>query len=522
MICIGRTAIISIPTSKSRGVLQDGHNHLFDVTLILMANEKSAVLFLFRRDLRLRDNPALRWATQQQKTVICAFIYDKNQTEWALGEASQWWLHHSLVALAKDIKAAGNCLRIYCGDTEATIDKMIRHFDVNAIAWNRRYEADSISLDKKLKAKYTELGIEVKTTPGNLNHEPWKVTREKQQPYKVFTAYWRASLKHESLPLTATVRKIPASDKVCSDERSLESLKLLPTIPWDRDFPDYWAPGEAGAANNLATLLKSTISDYDPGRDIPAVNGTSQLSPHLAFGEITPRQINAAVAKKISNKTLAADDNIETFLKEIAWREFAYHLMYHFPHTSDQPLDSRFAKFPWKKVKPELLKRWQQGNTGIPMVDAGMRQLWQTGWMHNRVRMVVGSLLIKNMGYHWLEGAHWFWDTLLDADLASNSMGWQWVAGSGADAAPYFRVFNPVRQGERFDPEGEYVRHWVPEIAELPKKYIHSPWTADSTVLKQAGIILGKTYPKPIVDLKATRVTALERFAKIKTPVKEN
>ena len=291
-------------------------------------------------------------------------------------------------------------------------------------------------------------------------------------------------------------------------------------MPWAAQFPDHWQPGEKGAAANLRSLLKNRISNYDTDRDIPASPGTSRLSPHLAFGEISPRQINAAVARKINNKTLAADDNVETFLKEIGWREFAYHLLYNFPHTVDEPLDKRFSKFPWKKIKPDTLRAWQQGNTGIPLVDAGMRQLWQTGWMHNRVRMVVGSLLIKNIGYHWQEGARWFWDTLVDADLASNTMGWQWVAGSGADAAPYFRVFNPIRQGERFDPAGEYIRQWVPEISGLPNKHIHSPWTASPTELEQAAIILGVTYPHPVVDLKTTRVEALDRFAKIKAAVK--
>lgn len=490
-----------------------------------MPPKTQPTIIWFRRDLRLKDNPALHWAVKRGDPVLCVFIHDTKADRelWHLGEASDWWLHHSLKALSTDLIAADNCLRIFAGSPEKILSRVIEESNAKAITWNRRYEPQSIELDKHLKTKFTEQGLKVHSTPGNLCHEPWVVTRqgtkaEGKMPYKVFTAYWRASLKHESLSVTASLKSVPGIKKKLNDEVRLEALDLLPTLSWADQFSDHWQPGEKGAANNLQTLLKGAISDYDTSRDLPAQSGTSKLSPHLAFGEISPRQINAAVAKKLKNNSLVNDENIETFLKEIGWRDFAYHLLYHFPHTIDQPLDTRFAKFPWKKVKAENLERWQQGNTGIPLIDAGMRQLWQTGWMHNRVRMIVGSLLIKNMGYHWLEGARWFWDTLLDADLASNTMGWQWVAGSGADAAPYFRVFNPVRQGERFDPEGEYVKQWVPEIADLPKKHIHSPWTASDEELAAAGVVLGETYPYPIVDLKDTRVEALDRFAKIKTP----
>jgi len=472
----------------------------------------------------LKDNPALHWAAKLGKPVLCIYIHEPIQqsgagtTEWQPGEASRWWLHHSLNSLATDLKSADNRLRLFCGEPEEILAKIVADTGAQSIAWNRRYEPKSIELDTRLKTRFSEQGLEVHSAPGNFLHEPWQVKREGRHPYKVFTAYWRASLKHESLPVTPAVRTIPASNKKLDNECPLKDLSLLPILPWADQFTQHWQPGEKGAASNLQLLLKKRISHYDTARDLPAQEGTSRLSPHLAFGEISARQINASVAKKLAAKTLQADENVETYLKEISWREFACHLLYHFPHTTDQSLDVRFNKFPWKKIKPQELKRWQQGNTGIPLIDAGMRQLWQTGWMHNRVRMVVGSLLIKNMGYHWLEGARWFWDTLVDADLASNTMGWQWVAGSGADAAPYFRVFNPVRQGERFDPQGEYVRYWVPEIAGLQKKFIHSPWEASAPELAEAGIVLGKTYPHPIVDLKKTRVEALDRFAKIKTP----
>ena len=363
-----------------------------------MPRDNRPVIFWFRRDLRLRDNPALRWAAEQQRPVICVFIFDDLSSEWNLGGASRWWLHHSIESLQQDLKAAGNRLRLFAGNTTETLKTIVDATDACALAWNRRYEPELIELDKNIKASYKEQNIEVFSAPGNLSHEPWQVAREGRYPYKVFTAYWRASLKHQSLPVTATVTKLKASGKKLKTELTIAQLNLLPTLPWADDFPNHWTPGEKGADKNLKSLLKAPITEYDQARDIPSVDGTSQLSPHLAFGEITPRQINASVAKKLKNGSLKADDNVETFLKEIGWREFAYHLLYHFPHTPENPLDIRFKKFPWKKIDPKTLQRWQKGNTGIPLIDAGMRQLWQTGWMHNRVRMVVGSLLIKNMG----------------------------------------------------------------------------------------------------------------------------
>lgn len=497
---------------------------------LAMPNSTQPTIYWFRRDLRLQDNPALHWAVERKEPVICLYIHDnQTQNHNSYGEAAQWWLHHSLDSLQNGLKLAGNRLRLFSGSPEKILVNLAAQANAKAITWNRRYEPASIELDKHLKSLLTRKGLTVQTTAGNLCHEPWQVGKidrsasnrqsvaDATLPYRVFTAYWRASLKQKSIQVTPSVKEIPGLDKKFSGEKNLKELDLLPDLPWADQFSSHWQPGEKSAGKILRAFVKKEIKEYDTSRDLPALSGTSRLSPHLAFGEITPRQINAVVARRLKNKTLTADENTETFLKEIGWREFAYHLLYHFPHTTDLPLDTRFNNFPWNKPSPEDLRRWQQGNTGIPLIDAGMRQLWQTGWMHNRVRMVVGSLLVKNLGYHWLEGARWFLDTLLDADLASNTMGWQWVAGSGADAAPYFRIFNPVRQGERFDPDGEYIRQWVPEIAGLSKKSIHSPWAASETELSEAGIKLGQTYPHPIVDLKNTRVEALERFAKIKT-----
>ncbi len=486
---------------------------------------KKTIIVWFRRDLRLTDNPALHWATQQKRPVLCVYINDTQATDDNKpGGASRWWLHHSLLALDSQLSNCGNKLHLISGSPDESMYKLVEATGADTVVWNRRYEPSAIALDSAIKKHLIDIGHTVTSFPGNYCHEPWQVQREGKHPYKVFTAYWRASLKHATLAVagadTDTATDGPEKilcyrGKGCSGV-NIESLGLLPTLPWADQFADTWQPGEAGAAIRLQQLLDGAISHYSEGRDLPAVEGTSRLSPHLAFGEISPRQITAAIADRVVSGELKDDDNTETYRKEIGWRDFACHLLYHFPHTTENPLDVRFKKFPWKKNK-KALQRWQQGNTGIPLVDAGMRQLWQTGWMHNRVRMVVGSLLIKNMGIHWLEGARWFWDTLLDADLASNTMGWQWVAGSGADAAPYFRVFNPVRQGERFDPDGDYIRQWVPEIAKLGKKTIHAPWTASDTELANAGIVLGKTYPKPIVDLAQSRKDALERFGTIKS-----
>ncbi len=521
-MCTLQRSPLFLQTSTRFGIRDTIEGNQYNLTTrsrsLSVTNTKSPIIVWLRRDLRLTDNPSLHFATTEKRPIVLAYIHDDSDTAWQIGAASCWWLHHSLGALTASVEKASGHLCLLRGKTKNVLEALIKETGADTIAWNRRYEPAAIESDSNLKRHLLKKGIDVKSFAGNLCHEPWQVQRAGKHPYKVFTAYWRASLKTESLALTRSVKKLDQCISLPDHEKSLEELALLPTIAWAEAFPRNWQPGEAGAKKNLKTLLATTLSDYHTARDLPSVQGTSRLSPHLAFGEISPRYINATVRDALLKKKIADDDNTETFLREIGWREFAHHLIYHFPHTTDKPLDQRFEKFPWKKIKPETLSRWQQGDTGIPLVDAGMRQLWQTGWMHNRVRMVVGSLLVKNLGYHWREGAEWFWDTLVDADLASNSMGWQWVAGSGADAAPYFRVFNPVRQGERFDPEGTYVRTWVPEIAKLGKKRIHAPWTATEAELSEAGIVLGETYPEPIVELSGSRIAALERFEKIKQP----
>jgi len=475
------------------------------------------VVVWLRRDLRLSDNPALHWAGSQQRPVLCVYIHDTtDDSAWQPGGATRWWLHHSLQSFAKDIKKAGTTLRLFAGEPEQVLKTLVAETGTDTLVWNRRYEPRFIDSDSQLKKNFTENGLTVQSFAGNYCHEPWQVMRDGKNPYRVFTAYWRASAKHNPVAMVKRVKSLQPYRRKPAGSLTVRDLALLPKQNWASRFPDTWTPGESAALSRLRHLLSGPISSYDTNRNIPSVEGTSCLSPHLAFGEISPRQINHAITLKVASGKLGDDENVETFRREIGWRDFACHLLYHYPHTTSDPLDTRYNKFPWCKVDRNTLARWQHGNTGIPFVDAGMRQLWQTGWMHNRVRMVVGSLLIKNMGYHWQHGAHWFWDTLVDADLASNSMGWQWVAGSGADAAPYFRVFNPVLQGERFDPRGVYIRQWVPEVSGLSDKLIHTPWLATEPQLSEAGIVLGSSYPHPVVDLARSRKDALLRFDKIK------
>ncbi|GAB4193448.1 MAG: hypothetical protein Kow00105_07640 [Phycisphaeraceae bacterium] len=347
-------------------------------------------------------------------------------------------------------------------------------------------------------------------------YEPWEVQTKSGGPYKVFTPFWRAcsQLPAPSRPVRAPTQ-IPAPG-AWPESCELEALHCLPTVDWAAGMREAWQPGEAGAHTRLKSFLDRAIDDYQDQRDRPDISGTSRLSPHLHFGEISPRRVWHAVNDRIrSHQSKAYQSSANEFLRQLFWREFAYHLIYHFPHTSDEPLRPQFQRFPWDK-NDAALKAWQRGRTGYPIVDAGMRELWHTGWMHNRVRMIVASFLVKDLLLNWRHGAEWFWDTLVDADLANNTLGWQWAGGCGADAAPYFRVFNPVLQGRKFDPEGRYVRRWIPELAKLDSRWVHEPWNAKPEDLQAAGIELGRDYPRPIVDHSQARDRALEAFQTLK------
>ncbi len=484
------------------------------------------VLVWFRHDLRLQDNPALAAALEQAARtgggILAVYILDEaGEGAWPYGGASRWWLHHALASLEASLKNLGSRLNIARGDSETILHELIRSTHANAVFWNRRYEPSIRARDEAVKKSLFAAGIEAKSFNGSLLFEPHTVANKQGKPFQVFTPFWKHCLTREiQRPQAMRSKSLPAPPVWPASPTALplSALDLLPSIRWDVDFGPQWEPGEAGASKRLDHFLKRALSEYSESRNIPGEDGTSMLSPWLHFGELSPRQVWAAVEAQCHTEGLdLAEGSARTYLAEIGWREFGYHLTYHFPHTPEQPLRAEFARFPWAKDPGgKKLRTWQKGLTGYPIVDAGMRQLWSTGWMHNRVRMVVASFLVKHLRLPWQQGAAWFWDTLVDADLASNTLGWQWSAGCGADAAPYFRIFAPVTQGQRFDTAGDYVRKYVPELAQLPDKWIHAPWEAPAGVLAAAGVTLGKTYPRPLVDHAAARADALQAFALLK------
>lgn len=472
-------------------------------------------LVWFRRDLRLDDSPALRDALACSARVVPLYIHAPSQeAPWAPGAASRWWLNGSLASLDRSLRDLGSRLVIARGDSLDELRRMARATSANRVFWNRLYDPSTRERDTRIKQALRADGLRCDSSNGGLLFEPWEIRSRTGEPYRVFSAFWRACL--EKLPEVAadpapsTMPAVPPDlDSLCVD-----SLGLMPRVRWYEGFAERWAPGEPAALARAAGFLDLDAAGYSERRDIPALAGTSRLSPHLHFGEISPRRLIAMAAERFRD---LARGPAETFIREVGWREFAHHLIHHFPHTVDHPLDPRYERFPWRDgPRDVLLADWQQGRTGIPLVDAGMRELWHTGWMHNRVRMIVASFLTKNLRLPWQLGARWFWDTLVDADLANNTLGWQWAAGCGADAAPYFRVFNPVRQGERFDPDGAYVRRWCPELTGLPSRYIHEPWGAPAQTLEAAGVTLGRDYPRPIVDLGQSRKEALEAYQALK------
>lgn len=477
-------------------------------------------LHWFRNDLRLADNPALAAATEAG-SVLCLYILDTGPDRRPIGGASRWWLSRSLDALGEALAAKGGRLVLMTGDPAELLPRVVEATGIRQVTWSRRYEADGIELDRKLKEKLSANGITVRSFNSHLLNEPWQVTTTTGQPMKVFTPYWRAARSKGDpaapLPAPRRIVALPLPDSIKLLTVSLDDLGLEPTKPdWAAGLRDAWTPGEAGAANRLDDFIGSGLSGYAEDRDRPDRAATSRLSPHLHFGEIGPRQVwHALQHARAAGEAAGSERDAEKFLAEIGWREFSHHLLFHNPSLATRNYDSRFDAFPWQPDETSL-GRWQRGQTGIPLVDAGMRELWTTGWMHNRVRMVVASFLIKHLLQDWRAGEAWFWDTLVDADAANNAASWQWVAGSGADASPYFRIFNPVTQGETHDPKGTYVRQWVPELAGLSDKDIHQPWKASEKALRQAGVRIGETYPAPLIDLAFGRQRALDAFAAIR------
>ena len=472
-------------------------------------------LMWFRQDLRIADNPALIAAVAKRGPVIPVFIWSpEDEGDWKPGAATKWWLNASLTSLDQQLRSIGSRLIIRRGPARLALQKLAKETGAPSVFWNRRYEPAAIASDTAIKAELKSDGLFAESHNGSLLYEPWEIQTKTGKPYQVFTPFSKACLLH-----AAPVPPMPAPTRLAAPAEwpnsiDVEQLKLLPKIAWDAGFYTSWKPGAPDAEACLKRFCPDGVRDYAAERNRPDHRGTSRLSPALHFGELSPGQIWQAVSSSLKEQPGVPEIG-EAYLRQLLWREFAHHLLYHFPHTTTEPLRSEFSQFPWKTDATGLLA-WQRGRTGFPIVDAGMRELWTTGWMHNRVRMIVASFLIKDLLVPWQEGARWFWDTLVDADLANNTLGWQWTAGCGADAAPYFRIFNPTSQGEKFDPEGAYVRRWVPELADLSTQWIHQPHNAPPLELREAKVKLGTTYPRPIVDHDFARKRALESLQTMK------
>jgi len=476
-----------------------------------MDTNEDIIIFWFRQDLRIVDNPGLSKSLKSDKVLPIYILDDINSNDFAMGAASRWWLHNSLRELNKNLD---NKLSLYKGDPLEILESLSSRFNIKGIFWNRCYEPWRIERDKKIKSKFIEKDIIVETFNSALLWEPWEILKSDNTPYKVFTPYYRKGcLMSEAprKPLSAPNLNTLFEDK--ENVLQLDDLNLLPRIKWYKEMEKLWEPGEKGAHKKLESFLSDGLLGYKEGRNFPSKKNVSQLSAHMHFGEISPNQVWHRA--KLKKDLPRIEKDLDHFLSELGWREFSYNLLFHFPELPRENLQKKFDNFPW--IDNEILfDKWKKGLTGYPIVDAGMRELWQTGYMHNRVRMIVGSFLVKNLLLHWHKGEKWFWDCLIDADLASNSASWQWVAGSGADAAPYFRIFNPILQGKRFDPDGSYIKKFIPELEQLPSKYLFSPWEAPIEVLSEANIELGSDYPEPIVDLIKSRDRALEAFSTIR------
>jgi deoxyribodipyrimidine photo-lyase len=472
----------------------------------------------FRGDLRLRDNEALQAAVATGRAVIPVFVLDEGAGGGQPpGGASRWWLQGSLEALARDLESRGTRLILRRGDSAAQLRELIAETGAHMVCWNRLHAPAEAARDEALRREFAATGFEVFEGSGQLLFDPAVVRNQSGGPFQVFTPFWRHCQNRER-PRPAGERVPAAFAAPAHWPRSdvLGRWVLRPQRGWAAEFPSSGEPGEAGARRRLADFIARAMDGYREERDKPALDGTSRLSAALHFGELTPRQVWAAVeAASRESGVMPRSRGAQVFLDEVGWREFAHHLLWHFPETPAQPLRPEYASFPWRR-DAAVQRAWQRGLTGYPIVDAGMRQLWRTGWMHNRVRMITASVFVKQLLQPWTDGAAWFWDTLVDADLASNTLGWQWSAGCGADAAPYFRIFNPVLQGEKFDPQGDYVRRWVPELARVPAKFIHQPWTAEPLELAEAGVRLGGDYPLPVVEPGAGRARALAALAEWK------
>jgi deoxyribodipyrimidine photo-lyase len=471
----------------------------------------------FRQDLRLADNPALVDACGRGEIIPIYILDDENADSWKRGGASRWWLHHALEDLNRSLNQG---LQLYKGEASAILSVLAHQTGAEAIVWNRCYEPWRIVRDANIKSALKGQGLDVQSFNGSLLWEPWQVLKKDSTPYKVFTPYYRrgclsAVAPRQPIPIPKSIN----ISKTSNHSLRLEDLNLLPKINWDGEMNARWDISEAAAHTRLDEFVMDDLQDYREGRNFPNKPNVSRLSPYLHFGQISPNIAWHRASE--AGAFVTNEQSLDTFLSELGWREFSNYLLYHFPKLPTDNLQARFDLFPWAENTDADLKAWQRGNTGYPLVDAGMRELYNTGYMHNRVRMVVGSFLVKNLLVHWHHGERWFWDCLVDADLASNSASWQWIAGCGADAAPFFRIFNPITQSEKFDKQGAYIRRYVPELANLPDKYIHAPWLAPSEILTAAGVDIGIDYPAPIIDIKESRERALAAFAVTKVQPSE-
>ncbi|WP_132999563.1 cryptochrome/photolyase family protein [Luteimonas arsenica] len=464
---------------------------------------RPTALIWFRSDLRLRDQPTLHAALRAGFAPLPVYIHAPHEDgAWMPGAASGAWRHRSLIALDAELRQRGSRLHVFAGDSLAALQAAAAATGAAAVFWNRRHEPAIEARDTDIRRALRAQGLRAEAWNGSLLFEPWQLETRAGDPYRVFTPFWKAALAAwKPQPTLHAPDQLPHFDAL-PGETTIDALGLQPTPRWDESFWHHWTPGERGAEAALEEFAAAGLHDYNSGRDRPDRALTSRMSPHLHFGEIAPWRIVETLADA------GPPDERAAYVRELGWREFAHHVLHHFPQTPDANFNPRFDDFPWLQPDPALLQAWQRGRTGVPIVDAGMRELWATGWMHNRVRMIVASFLTKNLRIHWRHGARWFWDTLVDADLANNTLGWQWVAGTGVDAAPYFRVFNPVLQARKFDPQGEYIARWVPELRALPAKARHAPWEAAAA--ERAG--MGDYPARPVVDLAASRAGALEAF----------
>ena len=473
------------------------------------------IIVWFRNDLRLSDNPALHAAAKTGAPILCLYIHEAREHGLRVPEgAALWWLHGSLAQLDLALKKHHGRLHVLAGKGDELIETLADEIGAAAIYWNRRYDGAGREIDTRIKAAMRQRGMKVESFNASLLHEPWTVLTQARTPFRVFTPYWRNVLQRDepSAPLPAPEKVAFATLPVTLEKRYAYQAGLDPDpqVPdWAKDLRRLWHRGEEGAKQRLGDFLDQSLKGYADNRDRLYRQATSRLSPYLRFGNISVRQVwHTLAARQQSGASLPSDRDIEKFRSELGWREFSYSLLYHCPLLHLENIQVQFDAMPWRRDS-KALAAWQRGQTGYPVVDAAMRELWTTGTMHNRARMIAGSFLVKHLLIDWREGEKWFWNTLVDADPANNPASWQWVAGTGADAAPYFRILNPIIQAKKFDPDGAYVKRWVPEVARLPASVIHSPWTASATQLAAADVRLGKTYPHPIVDCDFARKRAL-------------